>query len=119
MDLCARVDTVIEARSIGYIPLNVALEIPEGYWALVAARGSTHKSGIMPAGGIGVGDWDYRGDNDEYIFPVYNFTDSSITIERGQRIGQLMVMRYEHLELEEVEKMPHADRGGFGSTGKK
>ncbi|HXR49685.1 MAG TPA: dUTP diphosphatase, partial [Verrucomicrobiae bacterium] len=64
MDLYARQETTIAPKTIGYVPLNIALEIPEGYWVLVAARGSTHKQGLMPAHGIGIGDWDFRGDND-------------------------------------------------------
>lgn len=119
MDVYARVDTTVEAKSIGYIPLNVALEIPEGYWVLVAARGSTHKHGLMPAHGIGVGDWDFRGDNDEYVFPVYNFSDKAVVIEKGTRIGQIIIMPYQQVEVKEVQKLNSVDRGKFGSTGKK
>lgn len=117
VDLYARLETTIEPKAIGYIPLNVAVEIPEGYWVLVAARGSTHKQGLMPAHGIGIGDWDFRGDNDEYHFPVYNFTDAAVTISKGQRIAQMMVVPYERVELELVDKLDAEDRGKFGSTG--
>jgi dUTP pyrophosphatase len=119
VDLCARVETVIPPGSIGYIPLNVAVEIPQGYWLLLAARGSTHKSGLLPAHGIGIGDWDFCGDNDEYHFPVYNFTAVPVVVERGQRVAQMLVLPYEIMEIEEVEVMRAADRGKFGSTGKK
>ena len=119
VDLCARIDTEIQSRSIGYIPLNIALEIPEGYWVLLAARGSTHKQGLLPAHGIGIGDWDFRGDNDEYHFPVYNYTDAVVTIQRGQRIAQMMVLQYEKIEFEEVATLAGEDRGKFGSTGQR
>ncbi len=119
VDLCARLETKIEAKSIGYIPLNIALEIPEGYWVLLAARSSTHKTGLMPANGIGIIDWDFHGDNDEYFFPVYNFTDTEVTIERGQRIAQLIISKYEKIEFEVVEHLEGEDRGKFGSTGHK
>ena len=116
-DLCARVETKIEPRSIGYIPLNVALEIPHGYWVLLVARGSTHKHGLFLANGIGVGDYDFRGDNDEYHFAAYNFTDSVVTIERGQRIAQMIVMPCESMEIELVESLQSENRGKYGSTG--
>ena len=118
MDLCARLETVIQPQSIGYIPLNVALEIPEGSSVLMAARSSLHKAGLMAANGIGIFDWDFKGDNDEYQFIAYNFTQEAVTIERGQRIAQIMAMKQEKITFEEVEKMGALDRGGIGSTGK-
>jgi dUTP pyrophosphatase len=117
VDMRARLETVIEPKSIGYIPLNVALEIPEGYWAMLAPRSSTHKMGLMCGNSIGIFDWDFRGDNDEYHFIVFNFTDKPVTVEKGQRIAQLMVMKVERIEFEEVAALEGADRGKIGSTG--
>lgn len=119
IDLCARVDTTIEPHQVGYIPLNVAFEIPTGCWIMIAARGSTHKQGIMPVHGIGIGDVDFCGDNDEYLFPALNFTDKIVTIEKGARIAQAMVVKYEKMELVEVDHLQNLDRGGFGTTGVK
>lgn len=119
MDLYARKDSIITPRSVGYIPLNVAIEVPKGYWVLVAARGSTHKSGIMPAHGFGIGDWDFKGDNDEYVFPVYNFTDKIVKIEKGTRIAQMMILKCQRIEPVIVERLESPDRGKFGSTGSK
>ncbi len=118
-DCYARETIVIPTHTIAYIPLNIGLEIPEDCWVLVAARGSTHKMGIMPINGIGVGDWDFCGDNDEYKFAVYNFTDNEVTIEKGTRVAQMIIMKYEQVELTEVDHFEHKDRGAFGSTGKK
>ena len=117
VDLHARTDVTIPPGVVGYVPLNVALEMPEGCWALVAARGSTHRHGLLPAQGVGIGDWDFRGDGDEYRFAFYNFTSAPVTVARGTRIAQLMVLRYEPLELEEVEHLHAEDRGSYGSTG--
>src|SRR5436190_3040259 len=83
VDLYARLDVTIAPGQVGYVPLNVALEIPEGCWVLVAARGSTHKHGVLPVQGIGVGDGDFRGDEDEYQFAFYNFTAVPVTVTRG------------------------------------
>lgn len=119
-DLYARVETVIPAHQVGYVPLNIALQLPEGYWALVSARSSLHKTGLMMANGIGVGDYDYRGNSDEYKAALYNFTDQPVKIERSERIVQMMILEREPVQLQLVEKFTDAiDRGGFGSTGQK
>lgn len=119
MDLAAREETVIPARGIGYVPLNVALQVPDGCWVLIAARSSLHKRGVMLANGIGVGDYDYRGDGDEYKAALYNFTDQPVTFEKGERIVQMIVMQRQPVELVEKDGFETADRGGFGSTGTK
>jgi dUTP pyrophosphatase len=119
LDLYSRENVVIPPHTVGYIPLNIALEIPEGYWVMIAARGSTHKLGIMPVHGIGIGDWDFRGDNDEYVFPVLNFTDQEVSIEKGTRIAQMMVSKVEKMSIVEVDNLGNKDRGKFGSTGHK
>jgi dUTP diphosphatase len=117
IDLYARADVTIAPGEVGLVPLNVGLELPEGCWALVAARGSTHRLGLLPAQGIGVGDEDFRGDGDEYRFAFYNYTGAPVTVARGARVAQLLVLRYQRLELEEVEHLGPIDRGGYGSTG--
>jgi len=119
VDLYARVDTIIKPRDLGYIPLNIALEVPENHWSLLVARSSTSKSGIMPANGVGIIDRDYCGDNDELRFAAINYTDKDVLIEKGSRIAQLMVLRSEPVEIEEVDILENADRSGFGTTGLK
>lgn len=117
VDLTARLDVTIAPGQVGLVPLNVGLEVPEDCWVLVAARGSTHRHGLLPAQGIGIGDWDFRGDGDEYRFAFYNFTAEPVTVRRGTRIAQLMVLRYEPIELDEVDHLRPDNRGGYGSTG--
>lgn len=118
-DLVARETTKIRPGMVEYIPLNAAVETPKGYMMLVAARGSTHKHGLMPVHGIGIGDWDFRGNNDEYKFPAYNFTRKTVTIEKGTRIAQGIFVKFTRAKWQEVNKMRAKTRGGFGSTGKK
>lgn len=117
MDVYAREITTIPAHTVGYVPLNIALEIPQDCWVMVAARGSTHKMGLLPVHGIGIGDWDFCGDNDEYKFPALNFTDKEVIVEKGIRIGQIMILKQEKVEIEEVEHLEGKDRGSFGTTG--
>jgi len=116
-DVYARETVTIEPHSVGYIPLNFALEIPQGYWVLLAPRSSTHKQKIMFANGIGIGDWDFCGDNDEYTAAALNFSNDIVTIEAGSRVGQIMLLSYETMEFEEVDHLGNVDRGKFGSTG--
>ncbi|MBU0974304.1 dUTP diphosphatase [Patescibacteria group bacterium] len=118
VDLYARVETKIPAKGIGYIPLNIALQLPENYWALISARSSLHKRGLMIANGVGVGDYDYCGPNDEYLAAVYNFTNSDVVIKKAERVAQLIVMFREPVEIELADDFDAPNRGGFGTTGK-
>src|SRR3989344_2142797 len=72
-DLAARETVTIKSKQIGYVSLNVAIEVPKDCFIILAARSSTHKMGLTPGNGIGVIDSDYCGDNDEYNFCVHNF----------------------------------------------
>ena len=119
-DVYARETVRIDAHSVKLIPLNVILELPKGCWTMVAARSSTHKKGIMAANGVGIGDRDYCGEEDEYHFAALNFTEREVVIERGTRIAQMMIFHYERAEFEEVDSFAHnTSRGGFGSTGER
>lgn len=118
-DLSSRIDILIKAKEIAYVPLNVAMEIPEGYWSIIAARSSLHKEGLMLANGIGVGDRDYSGDDDEYKAALYNFSDVDVQVEKGQRLVQLIILPYVQVEISAQEHLGGKNRGGFGSTGKK
>lgn len=119
LDLYSREEITIKSGEVGYAPLNVAIKLPKNHWALIAARSSLHKEGLMMANGIGVGDSDYCGNDDEYRAALLNFSKKDVKIERGQRIAQLLVLPIERMEIEEVEKLEGENRGGFGSTGKK
>lgn len=119
LDLYARTETIIPAQSVVKVPLNIAIELPQGHWAMIAARSSLHKKGLMLANSIGVGDADFCGDNDEYQAALYNFSTQDAVVEKGERIVQLLVLPYAQVEIEAVEHLGNQDRGGFGSTGKK
>src|SRR3989338_3455363 len=118
-DLTAREKTTINPGVVGYVPLNVAVETPRDYFLILAVRSSTHKLGLMPANGIGIGDSDFRGDGDEYKIVLLNFTKKSVTVERGSRIAQGLFVKITKAKWQEVDKMSSKTRGGFGSTGKK
>lgn len=115
-DLYAREKTTIPAGKVVLVPLNIAIELPTGHWALLAARSSLHKKGLILANGIGVGDEDYCGDNDEYRAALWNHSDQDVTVEQGERIVQMLILPALRPQIEVVEHLGNADRGGFGST---
>lgn len=117
VDLYARLETTLPPHSVSYIPLNVALELPTGSWALLAARSSLHKKGLLLVNGIGIGDEDFCGDQDEYQAPLYNFSDEAVVVKRGERIVQLLIMSLQKIVFVEKKKFDAIARGGFGSTG--
>lgn len=117
-DLYSRETIQINPGEVDYAPANIALQLPEGYWVLVSARSSLHKRGLILANGIGVGDWDYRGDGDEYKVALLNFTKEKVIIERGERIAQMIILPRPKVKFIEKSTFATKDRGGFGSTGK-
>lgn len=118
-DLTARETIVIEPNTVGYVPLNVVVETPKNHFFILAARSSTHKMGLIPANGIGIGDSDFRGNEDEYKIALLNFTNKTVTVERGTRIAQGLIVKHIKTKWQEIKKMKNKTRGGFGSTGHK
>ena len=99
--------------------MNVAIKIPDGYFVLLAPRSSTHKLGIQQINSVGIVDRDYCGDNDEFLFAVRNFSDSLVHINKGDRLCQLLLIKCEKFEFDEINSMADPTRGGFGTTGVK
>lgn len=118
IDLRAAEDINMESGEFKMIPLGVAMELPEGYEALVVPRSSTFKKyGIILANSIGIIDESYKGDNDEWHFPAIALRGTHI--RKNERICQFRIIRHQPLiHLQEVESLGNADRGGFGSTGR-
>ncbi|MEA3249319.1 MAG: dUTP diphosphatase [Patescibacteria group bacterium] len=116
-DVYARETTTIESEAIGYIPTNLIVCIPKGYCLLLASRSSTPKKGLMIPHGMGLIDQDYCGPEDEMLVMVHNFTDQAVTVKRGERIAQGMLIPIEIPELIETDVSTDKTRGHFGSTG--
>lgn len=119
-DFLARTKTTIKPKKLAKIPANLIIQTPPGYMLMVASRGSTpFKKGLMLPHGVGIGDQDFCGENDEYQIPVYNFTSKKVIVERGERIAQGIFVRVDQAIFTEVNKIASKSRGSFGSTGKK
>lgn len=119
MDLHAAIDYAIllapgERRAI---PTGLILEIPSGYEGQIRPRsGLALKHGVTVLNAPGTIDSDYRG---EVAVILVNLGAEPRTIERGDRIAQIVfapVVRAELVEVAEVTGTAR-DNGGFGSTG--
>jgi len=117
MDCSVREDVQISPKGVGMAPLNIALRPPKGHFVLLAARSSLHKRGLMMANGVGIGDEDFSGDNDEYQTALYNFTDAPVELKKGDRIMQMIILPFDRVEWHEVDSLGGPDRSGFGTTG--
>ncbi len=120
-DLYARESITIQPWTPTIIPANVIIEVPKGYFLMLASRSSTPlKKHLMIANGIGVIDEDYHGDTDEIGVQVLNFSQKPVSVERGERIAQaLLVQIAKVVDFDVVESIKKESRGGFGSTGQK
>ena len=118
IDLRAGVDVSLKAGEFAMIPLGVAMELPEGYEAIIAPRSSTFKRyGVILANSIGVMDETYKGDNDEWHFLAYAVRDT--VIPKNERICQFRIWAHQpELWFDTVEMLGNPDRGGIGSTGR-
>lgn len=116
-DVAARVDAIVAARSIGRIPSNLIMQVPEGYTLLLCSRSSTPaKLGLHIPHGIGIVDQDFRGPGDEMLVQVYNATDADVVVRRGDKIAQAMIVPVLKVELQETALATAESRGGFGNT---
>jgi len=91
------------------------LEVPKGYVCLIFARSGVTNKDLMLKNGVGVLDSGYRGEL------VLRFKKDGFDIyEKGDRVGQIMLLPYPHVNIEEVKELFETPRGegGFGSTGK-
>jgi dUTP pyrophosphatase len=108
---------VLQPLGRAMVPTGLFLEIPAGYEVQVRPRsGLAAKKGITVLNAPGTIDADYRG---EVCVILVNLSDQPFTVERGERIAQLVLARHEVIDWDEVDELASSDRGagGFGSTG--
>ena len=119
MDLCANIskDVYIIPLERKLIPTGIFIELPMGYEAQIRPRsGMAVKSGLTIINTPGTIDSDYRG---EIMICLVNLNQDTCVIKNGERIGQMIIAKYEKAELEAVEVLSDTQRGtgGFGHTG--
>jgi dUTP pyrophosphatase len=120
MDVRAAVkdEIIVEQNSITLVPTNISVEIPHGYEIQVRPRsGLAANHGIGILNSPGTIDSDYRG---EIKIIMINLGKEKFTINRGDRIAQLVVAKVFTANLIQSDDLNHSKRGkgGFGHTGK-
>jgi len=99
------------------IPTGLIFELPTGNEAQVRPRsGLAAKFGVTVLNSPGTIDSDYRG---EVSVILINLGKSPFTINRGERIAQMIIAPIVRADLKEVAQVTGTERGsgGFGSTG--
>lgn len=120
MDLLAAIDEnlVIQSGETKLVKTGIAIALEKGFEAQVRPRsGLALKNGITVLNTPGTVDSDYRG---EVCVILINHSKVDFTITRGMRIAQMVISKYEQVEIAEVDDLDETTRGkgGFGSTGK-
>jgi dUTP pyrophosphatase len=116
MDLRSVERMVLSPGAAQGVPTGIAIELPAGYEAQVRPRsGMALKHSITV--NFGTIDPGYRG---EIRVVMFNLSAGDYVIEKGDRIAQLIVARYEPVEWEEGDELGESQRGegGFGSSGR-
>ena len=116
-DLTADETVTIPVGGTRMVTTGISVAIQPGMFGLLVPRSSLgvkHRLGL--ANTVGIIDADYRG---EIKAALVNNGDKPVTIERGTRIVQLIIQRFESVSWVQVGGLPTTDRGegGFGSTG--
>ena len=97
---------------------GLAVEIPYGYVGLIFPRSSIKNYELTLSNCVGVIDSGFRGEI-KFVFNKTNGIDS-LKYQSGERIGQLIILPFPHIDPVEVDVLSDSERGnaGFGSTGK-
>ena len=119
LDLRAHIEEPVELAPLKrmLVPTGLFIELPEGYEAQIRPRsGLAAKFGISIVNSPGTIDPDYRG---EIKVILVNLSDEPFMLNPGERIAQMVIARFEHIEWTSVESLNETERGagGFGHTG--
>ena len=119
MDICAAVERPLrlEVGEIALVPTGFAMALPDGYEAQIRPRsGLAVNHGVGLINSPGTIDADYRG---EVKIALINFGDRPVTIQRADRIAQMVIQSVCRVQLVVVEDLSSTvrDEGGFGHTG--
>lgn len=120
-DIEAAEDIVIPPYKPGIkptlIPTGLKTYCAHDEWYMLANRSGGPKKGFVMANSVGIIDSDYYGNesNDgHFMFQYYNFGENDLVIKKGDRIGQLIFMKYLITDDDDADGVR---TGGFGSTG--
>lgn len=99
------------------IPTGLRVQLPQGHEMQIRPRsGLALRHGISIVNTPGTVDADFRG---EIKVVLINLSKDPFVINPGERICQMVITTYTHVEWEPVHEIDHTVRGdgGFGHTG--
>lgn len=117
IDLCAHAHGSLPPGARTLVRTGLSMELPRGSFGMIAPRsGLALKWGITVLNAPGIIDSDYRGDVGVIL---HNAGTVPFLWSAGDRVAQLVIMRYMRIEMHEVTRLGPSGRGdnGFGSTG--
>ena len=117
-DLRSAIDITLAPGERAMVPTGIAIALPEGLAAFVHPRsGLAVRHGLSMVNAPGTIDAGYRGEIS--VLLINHDRTEPISIQRGDRIAQLVIQRVEAATFVEVDVLPESLRGagGFGSTG--
>ena len=119
LDLFAASPSTLFPGVVRAVSTGVSVAIPEGMCGLVFPRSSMGQAGIIIPNSPGLIDSGYRG---ELKVLLLNLLSEIYTVNEGDKVAQLVIVRYENMIPTQVEELPASEDGrgvgGFGSSGK-
>lgn len=119
LDLYSAEDVTLQPGERAMIATGIAIAIAPGYAGFVQPRsGLAAKQGLSIVNTPGLIDSGYRGEIK--VIALNTDAQNAITINRGDRVAQLVIQEVPLVEIIEVDELDETDRsdGGFGSSGK-
>ena len=118
-DFYAIENTHVFSRGVTYVKTGVKVKLASDEFLMLCNRSSNPgKKELVLINGVGIVDADYYGnpDNDgEIAFALQSLNESGSFINKGDKIGQGIIIKYIKTEDDTASG---TRAGGFGSTGK-
>lgn len=117
MDLFSVAGALLEPNVPQAVPTGLSIELPPGFEAQIRPRsGLAFKHAISVPNSPGTIDPGYRG---EVKVILINLGKQAYQVSKGDRIAQMVIARYEAVEIEEGDLSDTTrGEGGFGSSGR-
>ena len=114
-DLYSYDSVIIEPQCTILLDTGISITVPDDTYGRIAPRSSVSKKQILT--NAGVIDKDYTG---PVKVMLHNLSDTPFTVDKGDRIAQLIleVIKTPSIKLVETLSVTERGDGGFGSTGK-
>lgn len=117
-DLAVCEDVIIPINATVKAHTGLVIGAPEGTFLMVVPRSSTyHRYSLRISNTPGIVDSDFCGPDDEMMLSLHNMGDTAVTIPRGTRLAQGIIIPFVRAMFQEVDVIRGDSRGGWGSTG--